>query len=165
MRISSVGAVSKRTQAGVTLLELLIVMTLIALVAGISYPSASAGIDSMRMRSASDSIVRFLNTAIDRAQRRQQVIEVWIAPKDNVLIARSPDMQFSRRLEVPESFHITSVQPAATGALPDEPRRYLLYPGGTIPRIAVEIANQNGRKRMVVVDPLTGLPQAEEASQ
>lgn len=162
MRISSAGAVSKRAQAGVTLLELLIVMTLIVLVAGISYPSAAAGIDSMRMRAASDSIVRFLNTAIDRAQRRQQVIEVWIAPKDNVLIARSPDMQFSRRLEVPENFHIASVQPSVPGALPGEPRHFLLYPGGTIPRIAVEIANQNGRKRMVIVDPLMGLPQAGE---
>jgi prepilin-type N-terminal cleavage/methylation domain-containing protein len=162
MRTSSVGAINKRSQHGVTLLELLIVMTLMALVAGLSYPSAAAGIESMRIRAAADSIVRFLNTAIDRAQRRQQVIEVWIAPKDNVLIARSPDMQFSRRLEIPENFHITGVQPSPLGAQADEPRRFLMYPGGTVPRIAVEIANQNGRKRTVTVDPLTGLPQAGE---
>ena len=42
----SVGATSSRQRfrRGVTLIELLIVMTLIALVVGVSYPSAAAGI-------------------------------------------------------------------------------------------------------------------------
>src|SRR5579871_6594166 len=89
----SVGATNRR-RAGITLIELLIVLTLIALVTGISYPSAAAGVESLRLRSVSDQIVNFLNAAIDRAGRREQVIEVWIAPKDNVLIARSPDLAF-----------------------------------------------------------------------
>src|SRR6266849_4214713 len=86
------GPASKRS-SGVTLLEMLIVMTLIALVAGLSYPSVASGVDSLRLRSASDGIVGFLNTAIDRAWRRQQVIQVWISPRDNVLTARSPDLE------------------------------------------------------------------------
>ena len=136
-------------------------MTLIALVAGLSFPSAAAGVESLRLRSVSDSVVSFLNTAMDRASRREQVIEVWIAPKDNVLIARSPDLAFSRRLEIPDTFHITSVQPAAEVAQ-GEPRRFLLYPGAAAPRIGIEIANSNGRKRMISVDPFTGLPKAVE---
>lgn len=159
MPTSSVGAISRErpSQRGVTLLELLIVMTLIALVVGVAYPSAAAGVESLRLRSVSDTVVSFLNTAVDRATRRQQVIEIWISPKDRVLIARSPDLAFSRRLDIPESFRITSVLPQAQ-VNPDEPRRFLLYPGGTAPRIGVEISNSAGRKRWVGMDPFTGMP-------
>ena len=159
LRSSSRSAGSRNS--GVTLIELLIVLTLIALVTGISYPSAAAGVESLRLRSVSDQVVSFLNTAIDRAGRREQVIEVWIAPKDNVLIARSPDLEFSRRLELPAGYRILSVLPAAE-VDPDQPRRFLMYPGGTIPRIGVEIANREGNKRMVSVDPFTELTRAEK---
>ena len=168
MPTSSVGATNSRcrglfqgdsSQRGVTLIEMLIVMTIIALVAGVSYPSAAAGVESLRLRSVSDTVVSFLNTAVDRASRRQQVIEIWISPQENLLIARSPDLAFSRRLEIPDSFRITSVLPPAE-VNPGEPRRFLLYPGGTAPRIGIEIANSAGRKRLVGMDPFTGLPSA-----
>lgn len=155
MPTSSAGAISR--ERGVTLLELLIVMTLIALVVGVSYPSAAAGVESLRLRSVADTVVSFLNTAVDRATRRQQVIEIWISPKENVLIARSPDLAFLRRLDIPESFRITSVLPQAQ-VNSNEPRRFLLYPGGTAPRIGVEISNSAGRKRWVSMDPFTGMP-------
>jgi prepilin-type N-terminal cleavage/methylation domain-containing protein len=158
MPTSSVGAINK--QRGVTLLELLVVVTLIALLAGISYPSVASGVDSLRLRAASDGIVGFLNTAIDRAERRQQVIQVLISPRENVMIARSPDPEFSRRFELPDGVRILSVQPQAPTA-PDEPRAFLLYPGGTVPPIGVEIGNQVGRRRMVRIDPITGVPRSE----
>ena len=160
-RTLSVGATNNRRRAGITLIELLIVLTLIALVTGIAFPSAAAGVESLRLRSVSDMVVSFLNTAIDRASRRQQVIEVWISPKDNVLISRSPDLEFSRRLELPEGYRILTVLPAAE-VNPDEPRRFLLYPGGTVPRLGVEIGNRSGAKRMVSVDPFTELTRAEK---
>ncbi len=151
----------RNSQRGITLLEMMIVTAIIALVAGLSFPSAAAGLEQMRLRSTGDSMVSFLNTAIDRAQRRQQVIEVWIAPQDGVLIARSPDLEFSRKLEVPAGFRISQIQPLAS-ANPTQARRFLMYPGGTVPRLAIEIAslsNQN-RRRYVSVDPLTGQPSA-----
>jgi prepilin-type N-terminal cleavage/methylation domain-containing protein len=162
----SVGVTNKVGQApglperGVTLLELLIVVTLIALMTGISYPSVASGVDSLRLRSASDGIVGFLNTAIDRADRRQQVIQVWISPRDNLMTARSPDQEFSRRFELPATVRILSVQPRAQTAT-DEPRAFLFYPGGTVPPIGVEIVNQAGRRRLVRIDPITGVPRSE----
>jgi prepilin-type N-terminal cleavage/methylation domain-containing protein len=177
MPISSAGAISSRArrlhplgggvafssriaQRGVTLIELLIVMTLIALMVGIAYPSAVSGIEGIRLRTTADNVVNFLSAAIDHANRRQQVVELWIAPKDNVLIARSPDQGFARRLTIPEPFHITAVRPMAEVA-PDEPRRFLMIPGGTMPRVSIEISGDNGRKRTVTVDPLTGMPRSE----
>lgn len=148
----SVGRTERSSEAGVTLLEMLIVVTLIALVAGLSFPSVSSGIESLRLRSASDSIVALLNTALDRADRRQQAVEIRISPKENALSARSADMGFVRELTLPETIHIVN---------PTEMRRFLLYPGGAVPQIAVEIATKSGRRRQVEVDPITGVPRAE----
>jgi prepilin-type N-terminal cleavage/methylation domain-containing protein len=139
-------------QAGVTLLEMLIVVTLIALVAGISYPSIASGLDSLRLRSACDSTVAFLNTALDRADRRQQAVEIRISPGENLLTARSADNGFARELRLPENIAMAN---------PSEPRRFLLYPGGAIPAIQIELAARGGRRRKISVDPITGVSKSE----
>jgi prepilin-type N-terminal cleavage/methylation domain-containing protein len=153
-----------KSQQGVTLIELLIVAALIALVAGLSFPSATAGIEVMRLRSTANTITNFLSAAIDQASRRNQVVEVWISPQDNVLIARSPDAAFQRKLEIPPAFRILSIQPAAE-VNEGSPRRFLMYPGGTIPRIGLELQSQSGRKRLVSVNPLSGLPRSEAVAK
>ena len=156
MPISEVGAANNR---GVTLLELLIVMAIVALLAGLSYPSVSSGIDSMRLRSAADGVVSFLNTAIDRADRKQQVVEIRISPGDNTLSARSADASFDRKADIPDTVHIASVAPTLADS--NSARRFLLYPGGTLPRIVIGLQSKEGRKRQVVVDPITGMPRSE----
>jgi len=146
--------------AGITLIEMMIVVTIIALVAGVSYPSITSGLDSLRLRSATNSIVSLLNTALDRADRRQQAVEILISPKEEAIIARSVDPGFNHRIELQDAIRITSVLPAAE-VDPAETRRFLLYPGGTVPRIAIELTNSSGRKRLVSIDPVTGVPQAK----
>jgi prepilin-type N-terminal cleavage/methylation domain-containing protein len=149
-----------RLEAGITLIEMMIVVTIIALVAGVSYPSITSGLDSLRLRSATNSIVSLLNTALDRADRRQQAVEILISPKEEAIIARSVDPGFNHRIDLQDAIRITSVLPAAE-VDPAETRRFLLYPGGTVPRIAIELTNSSGRKRLVSIDPVTGVPQAK----
>lgn len=158
----SVGTTNRTTlnSRGVTLLELLIVVTLIALVAGLSFPSLSAGLDTLRLRSTSDAMISFLNTALSRADRRQQVVEIRISPRENAMMARSADLGFVRRFDLPEPIHIAAVLPAAE-VNPDEPRRFLVYPGGSVPAISIQIVNREGRHRTVSIDPITGVPRAQ----
>ena len=92
MPTSSVGRIGKVAEAfgprhrdGVTLLEMIVVVAIIALMVGISYPSISAGLDSVRMSSATGSVAAFLNAAVTHAQRRQQGVELVISPKEGVL--------------------------------------------------------------------------------
>ena len=166
MRTLSVGVVSNAAASnrGVTLLELLIVMTLIALVAGVSYPSVASGIEALRLRSAGDAIVSFINTAVDRADRRQQAVEIVVSPADNALLVCSADLGFARRLDVPEPVRI-AIRSEVPGADPTLPRRFLIYPGSAPPRIAIEIAMPQGRKRVVTLDPLTGFPRLDAVAQ
>jgi hypothetical protein len=51
------------------------------------------------------------------------------------------------------------------GADPNGVRRFLIYPGGAPPRIAVEIENSRGRRRTVDLDPFTGSARATEVVQ
>ena len=159
MPISSAGAINRRR--GVTLIEMLIVMALIALVVGMAAPSVSSGLDSLRLRSTSDAMIGFLNTALSRADTRQQVVEIVISPADGTLTAISADQGFHKVLEIASTIKILSVQPGmAGGDEQNQTRRFLVYPGGSVPKIAIEIGDSTGRKRLVSVDPITGVPQA-----
>jgi len=152
-----------RSPNGVTLIEMLIVAALIGLMVTITFPSVSSGVDSLRLRAAGDSVVTFLNGALNRAERRQQAIEVTINPAENFLIARSAQPGFERRLQLQDGVRIVSILPA----LPEEenePRRFILYPGGTAPAIGVELVNRRGARRTVRIDPITGVSDVERGT-
>jgi prepilin-type N-terminal cleavage/methylation domain-containing protein len=155
------------SRAGVTLMELLIVVALISLLVGVSFPTVSAGIDSLRLAGAADSIAAFLNGALNRAERRQEVVEVSIWRQENRLSLRSTAPGFQRELPLPEGIQIVTVLPE----LPDQfagetgPRRFLLLPGSTVPRVGIVLANARGARRTVRIDPITGPPQVEAAEQ
>jgi prepilin-type N-terminal cleavage/methylation domain-containing protein len=154
--------VRSANQHGVTLIEALIVVALIAMIAAVSFPAVSAGLDTLRLRSTSDAMVSFLNIALDHASRRQQAVEVIISPRENLLLSRTADLGFSRTMEIPAQVRIISVQPALPAMLDSgEPRHFLVYPGGSIPGIRIEISTLQGRKRLVSVDALTGSPRSE----
>ena len=175
MPTSSVGKITKppqkiiKSERGVTLIELLVVVAIIALLAGISFPSVASGLDSLRLRSASNAMVAFLDTALDRSDRRQQAVEIRIVPRENVMTARSADDVFDRRLDLPEGLRITSVTPRPEGNAavgnPDDPRRFLVYPGGSVPNVGIEIENKSGRRRLVSLDPITGVARSEIQGQ
>ncbi len=147
---------------GVTLIEMLIVVALIGLLAGITFPAVSSGVDSLRLTWASDGLVNFLNAAMNRAERRQQAVEVTISKAENALWLHSTEPGFVRKLELPESVTIVAVLPRLPQA-EEGPRQFVLYPGGALPRLGVEIANRRGDRRVVSVDPITGVPRIQQA--
>jgi prepilin-type N-terminal cleavage/methylation domain-containing protein len=156
MRILSAG----RTDSGVTLVELVVVVALISVIVGISFPAISSGVDSLRLNAATNSVVSFFNTGLSRAERRQQVVEITISKPENTLSMRSTDPGFSRRLEIPEGVSITHVLPELPQN-PDAPRSFFLYPGGTVPRFGVALINRRNVEKIVQVDPMTGVPQVQ----
>jgi prepilin-type N-terminal cleavage/methylation domain-containing protein len=146
------------SRRGVTIVEMLIVVTIIGLIAGISFPAVTSGIDSLRLASASDSLVSFLNGAMNRAERRQDVVEIEISIQDNTVTLTTTGL--SRKLEMPGGVSIKAVWPKLA-ANPEATRRFLLLPGGAVPRLGIEIANRKGVRRIVRVNPMTGVPDIE----
>src|SRR5436190_9365576 len=108
----------KNRQSGVTLMELVIVVAIAGAMATLVLPAFSSGLDNLRLSQASDSVAAFLNGALNRAERRQQVIEISISPKDNLLLLRSADSSFERKLDLPDGVRIEG-----------EARQFVLMPG------------------------------------
>ncbi len=150
-----------KDERGVTLIEMMIVVALIGLMVGITFPSVSAGVDTLRLNGACDSIVSLFNDALNRAERRQQVVEVSISRADNALSLRSTEAGFERKLELPTGVSITNVLPEEPAPPEDGVRRFMLFPGGTVPRLGIALANKRNVQRIVRVDPITGVPQIE----
>jgi prepilin-type N-terminal cleavage/methylation domain-containing protein len=139
-----------RPQSGVTLIEMLIVVMIIALIAGITFPALAAGLASVRLNSASGSAASFLTAAMNRVERRETAAAVVIAPKEDeleVFTAASGEKP-ERTLRMPQGIFIEG----------EEPRRFLLQPGGAFPRVTLVLRNEKGARRSVRIDPATGVP-------
>lgn len=147
-------------ERGVTLVEMMIVVTIVGVAAAVSFPSVNSGLDSLRLTSASDSIVSFLNGALNRAERRQEAVEVTISKSSNTLAIRTSDPNFIRQMGMPDGVTIAKIHPEIQEE-ENVPRVYLVQPGGTIPRFGIEIVNRRGQHRIVRVDPITGVARVE----
>jgi prepilin-type N-terminal cleavage/methylation domain-containing protein len=138
---------------GVTLLEMLIVVAIIAAIVSVSFPALTAGLAGVRLSSASGSVASFLTAALNNVDRREQAAAVLISPAENVLsvfTAASGDKP-SAKLGMPAGVKIEG----------DEPRRFLLFPGGACPRIVVILKNEKGARRSIRIDPVTAVPKIE----
>src|SRR6267154_5309725 len=79
---------------GITLVELMVVVAIISLMVGISFPAITSGIDSLRLNAATNGVVSFFNTALNRAERRQQVVAITISKTENEISMRSTEPGF-----------------------------------------------------------------------
>lgn len=156
---------SRRASRGVTLIEMLVVVSIIGLLAGIALPGLSAGLDNLRLAEATDSVSALLSGALNRADRRQEPIEMVISTKSSTIELRSPDVRFSKRLAMPSGVRITAILPELSEELRDLPRRFLLLPGGTAPSVGLELTNGRGTRRVVRIDPITGIPRVERVDR
>jgi len=153
------GESARATTRGITLLEMMVVVPIIGLMVGLSFPAISAGLDSVRMVSATDSVAAFINGAVTRAERRQVAVELVIAPGESLLKLYSGEPGYQRELRLPEGVFVEAVLPAPEDS---EPVRHILFqPGGAVPGIGVQLANKRGAHRLVKLDPMTGFPRVE----
>jgi hypothetical protein len=143
---------------------MMVVIIIISVLAGISFPAITSGIDSMRLKAATNSVVAFLDTGLSRAERRQQAIEIIISQQDGTILLQSTEPGFARRLQMPDGITIAQVLPQLP-AYVEGPRSFFLYPGGTVPPLGLELINRRNAMRIVRVDPITGVPRVETPEQ
>ena len=143
----------KHAQRGVTLIEMLIVVTIIAAVAGVSAPALTSGLDSLRLSTASGTASSFLTAAMNRVERREEAAAIVIAPATNlvaVYTAKSGEKP-AQTLALPQGIHVDG----------EEARRYVMFPGGTMPAVKLVLRNDKGARRSITIDPITGVPEVK----
>jgi len=149
--------------SGVTLIEMMVVVGLIALIAGITFPAFTSGIDTLRLNQAASGVVSFFNDGLNRAERRGQAVAITVIQAQNTLVMQSAEPGFEKKYELPRGITIVKILPETI--TDDGTRQFLLYPGGAVPQAGIEIANSRHALRMVRVDPITGVPQVERAEE
>jgi prepilin-type N-terminal cleavage/methylation domain-containing protein len=149
MQMLSVGSSRNRNRRGITLIELLVVLAIIVLAIGISMPAFSSSMSALRLKTAANDVATFLNSALNRAERHEQMMEVIIYPKDGKLELDSTEPGYSRTLTMPTGISIVG----------ENPVRIVLMPGSAPPRVVVDLANDHGSHRVVKLDPVTGVPE------
>jgi prepilin-type N-terminal cleavage/methylation domain-containing protein len=156
MPTSSAGS----TEAGVTLVEMVVVVAVVGVIIAVVAPSMASGLDSIRMASATDNVASFLNSAVNRAERRQQPVMLEILPKENRMTMYSLDASLAREMVMPEGITIEGVL-AGDENNSQNTTRLLLMPGASVPGIGVQLINQHKNRRVVRLDPMTGFPRVE----
>jgi type II secretion system protein H len=143
---------------GITLLEMLVVMTLIGLLAAIAAPSVGSGVETVRLRSTSERLAATLRTARTRAMRARHYMQVSVDPKSGVVELR--DLEGGSVASSVASWEI----PSTIQVQSDQRLAFLVYPDGGAQAMLVTLRNQRGRELEVALDPFTLFPSVREIS-
>ena len=146
-------------ERGVTLIEMLVVVTIVSLAAGLSYPSLVSGLEALRINDSAAQVANFLSGAMNRVERRQQVLELAILPAENTLRIESPEPGYVRELKITGA-KIHDFAPKSTQNALETHVLYLI-PGSVAPRLTIVLANKRGNLRTIRLDPATGVPVIE----
>jgi prepilin-type N-terminal cleavage/methylation domain-containing protein len=143
---------------GVTLIEMLVVVAIMGIMIAITLPSATAGLDSVRLNTATGSVAAFLNSADNLCHRRQAPVEITIAPTEMAMFG--PGVE--RHLKLPDGIAIAAAGGGESNSIgPENAGKILIMPGAPAPGTAIELVNHHGMRRIVKLDPMTGFPRIE----
>ena len=150
------------TEAGVTLLEMIVVVALIAVMIGITFPAIGAGLESLRLREGAEDIVTAFDSALIRSERLQQTMVITISPARRSIETRSLVSGASKKVELPDGVKVVGVFPSAqdgdrSDSADQKDRTFLVYPDGSVPGISLDLENRRGNHRLVSLDPITGV--------
>ena len=144
-----------REARGVTLIEMLVVMTLVGLLAAVVAPSVGSGVETVRLRATGERLAATLRMARTRALRTQHYMQVSVDPQSRAVELRDLEGGSVSAWEIPNTIEVQSKRPLT----------FLVYPDGGSQVMRVGLRNQRGRQVEVAPDPFTMFPTVREVSQ
>lgn len=146
-------------QRAFSLLELLVVMTLIGLLTAVAVPNFGRSLAPLQARSSANKITALLRYARSQAVTRQQACRVLFdIPEHRVAMLSSPTSPAAG----PPPYRLPadlSVQFSGQGAPPttDEAFTINFYPGGNSSGGEINLSGKTGRVYRIKVDFITGI--------
>jgi type II secretory pathway pseudopilin PulG len=141
---------------------MLVVVGIVALMAGLAFPSFTSGLDGLRLRSASDTVASAINVAVNTADRRQVAVQLAFELRNNRIVLRAEDSRRDHIFEIPSGIRIQRILPALFMEDAQRDRYILIHPNGAPPQLIVELANARGSSRLIKLDPITGNAQVAD---
>ena len=134
---------------GFTLVELIVVLFIMTLVAGLALPAVGRGVDTLQLRADVAAFSAFLRYARQQAITKREAQEVRVDPDARLLtlaVAGAEKERLSRRL----SPRIAITAPTTTGW------SITFSPQGLSSGASFQLAGPSGRAYQISVHPLTG---------
>jgi len=145
------------------------VVALIAVMIGITFSAVGAGLESLRLREGAQDVVSAFNAALVRSERLQEPIQITISPARRLVETQSIVSEAGKKVELPDGVNFLHIVPFASGAADSggreqNDRTFIVYPDGSVPRISLELENRRGKRRLVSLDPITGVARETDFS-
>jgi general secretion pathway protein H len=144
----------RNPQLGVTLIEMLVVVAIIAIAGAIVLPGVTTGLENLKLRTTAERLGNTFRFARETALRRQVICQVTVDPQrrtvalEQVSAERGPaSAAGTRSWEMPAGIQVRL----------ERARAFVFAPGGG-PNISLTLVNSRGRAALVELDVLTGLP-------
>jgi len=137
----------RQQQAGITLIEILVAMAIIAVIVSISYPSFTAGLDGIRLKTAANKASTFVLTARTRADRFQAAVQVTADPEANELRAVSVDGKWEDSLKFESGIEV---------AIPEKTTSVILFPGNPPPQFRMMLRSPRDSRAGFKLNVFTG---------
>jgi prepilin-type N-terminal cleavage/methylation domain-containing protein len=161
--MSSVGNERRHPQsqeAGMTLLELVIVLAILSLAVSLVAPRFGNWSDEWTLRGAAERVAQTVRYARTRALFEQSYYVVEIEPRAGLVRVLNPDSGFSRGFKLPGGVNVDD------GEIPVPPVvRLLLPPSGVVEERNLWFSNRRGSRFRIHVDFLLGTPAVEAVKE
>jgi prepilin-type N-terminal cleavage/methylation domain-containing protein len=137
-------------QSGITLIELMVAMAIVALMLGIAFPSMTAGLDSIALRTDTDRAATFFSQARLSADRLQQPVQLTSDPGKGELTAISVDGSWEDTLAFSDRVHVV---------FPAQKQSVILHPSTPAPRYRLLLESERGTRAGLSINIFTGTPE------
>lgn len=165
MRTFSVGnnardpAERGQREAGITLLEMVVVLTILALLVGLVGPSIGHWADDWKVRGAAERVAQTIRYARTRAVFEQRTYLVELDPRENRVRVLEPASGFNREYTLPPEIRWGEER----GSSSPSALRLILSPSGAVEERTLWLWNRRGTAMRVRMDFLMGGDEVEVA--
>lgn len=164
--VSEHSAIRRSTSQGFTLLELVVVVTILSVVFAIALPALGDGLRRWRLQGAVREVATILKFARNQSVAGRASLQVVLDRSRNVYWLDSAESGLQSTLDevrekgirlyaMPAGIHLGEV--AVAGATTDVDRAGIMFfPRGNATAAEIEVRDEKGRRYMISVDSMTG---------
>ena len=145
--------------AGVTLMEMLVVIALASILLAIVFPAVGSGLGTLELRSSATRLAAAARYARDQAVYRQKTYELHVDRANGIIAVLDWSGAQSQSFTLPSSLRVAEVLPDDGQA--SAVRQFFFYPDGGSQQFQIVLASSR-RQVAILTDPLTGTAKVEE---
>ncbi len=140
---------------GFSLLELMIVVLVMALVLGVTYPSLSRGSSAIHLRATARDILSTFRYAREKAVTEQTAMLVTVSREKQELVLSDDFGGGSRKYALPPDVQIEKLMLAET-EVTEGPVIIRFLPNGSAENAQLLLKSNKGSYLRIITDPITG---------